>query len=158
MEVTIHQAPIVESGWKGAGFTSVDPATGEGAYTIEGGGRGGFLKFMGAIFLDPSLLRTPCGESFLKDTIDRFISSNSMVPGITLPTGATLLTAGVVAKELGGYTFFQFAKYSLRNSHYWLGNLGKLGWTALINNIFMGLAFEIGVLVGSGVSAATCKE
>jgi hypothetical protein len=113
---------------------------------------------MGAVFLDPSLLRTPCGESFLKDTIDRFISSNSMVPGITLPTGATLLTAGVVAKEIGGFTFFQFAKFTLRNSHYLLGNLGKLGWTALINNIFMGLAFEIGMLVGSGVSAATCKE
>jgi hypothetical protein len=34
MEVTIHQAPIVESGWSGTGFTSVDPNTGGGAYTI----------------------------------------------------------------------------------------------------------------------------
>jgi len=43
MEVTIHQAPIVESGWKGAGFTSVDPATGAGGYSIEGGMNGSWL-------------------------------------------------------------------------------------------------------------------
>jgi hypothetical protein len=43
MEVTIHQAPIVESGWKGAGFTSVEPATGAGGYSIEGGMNGSWL-------------------------------------------------------------------------------------------------------------------
>ena len=43
-EVTIHQSPITESGWTGAGYTAIDPATGAGAYTIEGGGNGGWLE------------------------------------------------------------------------------------------------------------------
>ncbi|MDA8456530.1 transglutaminase [Acidovorax sp. GBBC 3334] len=44
-EVTIHQAPITESGWTGAGYTAIDPATGAGAHTIEGGSKGGNLLF-----------------------------------------------------------------------------------------------------------------
>ena len=31
-EVTIHEAPITQSGWSGAGFTSIDPNTGAGAW------------------------------------------------------------------------------------------------------------------------------
>ena len=41
-EVTIHQSPITESGWTGAGFTHIDPSTGAGAYTIDGGSNGGY--------------------------------------------------------------------------------------------------------------------
>lgn len=40
-EVTIHERPITQSGWTGAGYTQIDPSTGSGAYTIEGGGNGG---------------------------------------------------------------------------------------------------------------------
>jgi len=36
-EVTIHERPIAQSGWMGAGFIQIDPSTGAGAYTIEGG-------------------------------------------------------------------------------------------------------------------------
>lgn len=42
-EVRIHQAPIFESGWSGAGFVLVDPSTGAGAYLIEGGSSGGYI-------------------------------------------------------------------------------------------------------------------
>ena len=42
-EVTIHESPIAESGWAGAGYTAIDPSTGAGAYTIEGGSNGGIL-------------------------------------------------------------------------------------------------------------------
>ena len=42
-EVTIHQSPITESGWTGAGYTAIDPATGAGAYTIDGGSNGAWL-------------------------------------------------------------------------------------------------------------------
>ncbi|WP_100084415.1 transglutaminase-like domain-containing protein [Acidovorax delafieldii] len=42
-EVTIIERPITESGWTGAGYIQIDPATGAGAYTIEGGGNGGSL-------------------------------------------------------------------------------------------------------------------
>ena len=36
-EVTVHERPITQNGWMGAGFISIDPTTGAGAYTIEGG-------------------------------------------------------------------------------------------------------------------------
>ena len=61
-EVTIHQTPIMVSGWKGAGFFSIDPQTGAGAYTIEGGSNGGSLyEFlfgagMGALLISSFLL------------------------------------------------------------------------------------------------------
>lgn len=42
-EVTIHEKPLVESGWAGAGFIIIDPSTGAGAYSIEGGSNRGFL-------------------------------------------------------------------------------------------------------------------
>lgn len=42
-EVTIHERPITVSGWSGAGYTQIDPSTGAGAYTIEGGSNGGWL-------------------------------------------------------------------------------------------------------------------
>ncbi|MDF2464329.1 MAG: transglutaminase domain protein [Ramlibacter sp.] len=41
-EVTIHEAPITQDGWKGAGFMVIDPATGAGGYLIEGGSNGDF--------------------------------------------------------------------------------------------------------------------
>ena len=49
-EVTIHESPITQSGWTGAGFTTIDPATGAGAYTIEGGSNGGILLALVYIF------------------------------------------------------------------------------------------------------------
>jgi len=49
-EVTIHERPITQSGWTGAGFVTIDPNTGAGSYTIEGvamGDFGGLLMQMG---------------------------------------------------------------------------------------------------------------
>lgn len=45
-EVTIHEKPIIVSGWKGAGFIRLDPETGAGAYTIEGGSNGGWYSLI----------------------------------------------------------------------------------------------------------------
>ena len=42
-EVTIHEKPITQSGWTGAGYTTIDPATGAGGYMIDGGLNGGVL-------------------------------------------------------------------------------------------------------------------
>ena len=48
-DVTIHEQPITESGWTGAGYTAIDPNTGAGAYTIEGGSNGAWLVFVVAL-------------------------------------------------------------------------------------------------------------
>ncbi|BFO53553.1 hypothetical protein AVXHC19_03560 [Acidovorax sacchari] len=50
-EVTIHEAPIAQSGWVGAGFTVIEEGTGAGAYTIEGGSNGGIFIFSALIML-----------------------------------------------------------------------------------------------------------
>jgi transglutaminase-like putative cysteine protease len=42
-EVTIHESPITQDGWRGAGFLLIDPATGAGGYLIEGGSNGASL-------------------------------------------------------------------------------------------------------------------
>jgi hypothetical protein len=48
-EITIHEAPITQDGWTGAGFSVIDPNTGAGGYLIEGGANGGSLIFPGMI-------------------------------------------------------------------------------------------------------------
>ncbi|OYD47750.1 hypothetical protein CBY09_23390 [Acidovorax kalamii] len=60
-EVTIHQSPITESGWTGAGYIQIAPDTGAGAYTIEGGTNGAWIPVIAitiamlAIVLGPLL-------------------------------------------------------------------------------------------------------
>ena len=43
-EVSIHEAPITQSGWTGAGYTTIDPNTGAGGYLIDGGSNGGYKE------------------------------------------------------------------------------------------------------------------
>jgi hypothetical protein len=45
-EVTIHEAPITQSGWTGAGYTTIDPQTGAGGYIIDGGSNGAWLTII----------------------------------------------------------------------------------------------------------------
>ena len=46
IEVTIHEAPITQSGWSGAGYTTIDPNTGAGGYLIDGGSNGGWYSLI----------------------------------------------------------------------------------------------------------------
>jgi hypothetical protein len=48
-EVTIHQAPITQSGWTGAGYTLIDSSTGAGGYLIESGASGGLILLAGIV-------------------------------------------------------------------------------------------------------------
>ena len=45
-EVTVHQAPITQSGWTGSGYIITDLGTGAGAYKISGGANGGWLTML----------------------------------------------------------------------------------------------------------------
>ena len=42
--VTTHTDPVTVPGWQGAGYVVLDPETGSGAWLIEGGLNGGFIK------------------------------------------------------------------------------------------------------------------
>ncbi len=59
-EVTIHQSAVSTDSWSGAGYAVIAPETGAGGYLIEGGARGGFIKFLddnaGLISLGAALL------------------------------------------------------------------------------------------------------
>jgi hypothetical protein len=45
-EVTIHERPIMQSGWTGSGYTFTDPQTGAGGYIIDGGTNGGWYSLV----------------------------------------------------------------------------------------------------------------
>lgn len=44
--VTVHEKPIMVSGWSGSGYIIEDPMTGAGAYKISGGANGGGLTLL----------------------------------------------------------------------------------------------------------------
>lgn len=53
-EVTVSQTAVTVGGWTGSGYIIVDPASGSGAYMIEGGANGGFFMLgilYGALFV-----------------------------------------------------------------------------------------------------------
>ncbi|OZG74354.1 hypothetical protein BTA51_04905 [Hahella sp. CCB-MM4] len=43
-EVTVHQSPITVNGWKGSGYSIINPQYGVGAYRISGGENGGIIN------------------------------------------------------------------------------------------------------------------
>lgn len=103
-EVMIHQSPIIENRWKGAGYTSIDPQTGAGAYMIEGGSNGGYLDDNAPAWVSASLtflmnmfgaakdeLKALAGTFFgiLLNAIDAFDVFNSECYG----TGEALIRA-----------------------------------------------------------------
>ena len=59
--VTVHEREVSVPGWTGTGYMVIDPATGNGAYMISGGGNGGWAEIAFAVFLDvmrPAILPT----------------------------------------------------------------------------------------------------
>jgi hypothetical protein len=158
-EVTIHEAPISAHGFSGSGFFVIDSETGAGGYLIEGGARGGVLGYISYVTENgPQVLLPPCGVTYLQCVIDNFIATNTAIPGLTAPTGAGLLTATIVAKEVGGMTVIQGIQLAMKNSQFLLGNLRAALIVSIINYIVLSIAYEIGILIGSAVGAAFCRR
>ena len=154
-EVTIHESPITQSGWSGAGYTTIDPATGAGGYMIDGGSNGGVL-------LLPLFMNFCAG--FWSALWTNFVSTNSMIPGLALPAGVTLLTGSFVVDALGGITFLKLA---MNWNALWALGSGAAGMglviasiIAMINFVLMSVAFEAGIFIGSAGVAAneTCRK
>ena len=152
-EVTIHESPIAESGWTGAGYAATDSTTGAGAYTIEGGANGG-------VFNMPIAL--PVCAGFWSSLWTNFVETNAVIPGLALPVGVTLLTGSFVVDALGGITFLKIAlNWSALVSAWLIGPAIIMAVTvAIINFVLMSLAFELGILIGSAAVAAsnTCRR
>lgn len=68
LEVTIHEKPITQDGWSGAGYIAIDPSTGAGGYLIEGGSNGSWIP-VEAIGLTMILIVLPLGVALMTSGI-----------------------------------------------------------------------------------------
>lgn len=152
-EVSIHQSPITQDGWGGAGFTTLDPATGAGGYLIEGGGNGGSVQIPAAM---------PLCAGFWSALWTNFVTTNAIIPGLALPTGVTLLTGSFIVDTFGGITFLKLAMNwsALVAAGVQGGAILAALLVGAINFVLMSFIFEVGILIGSaGVAAAsTCRR
>jgi len=163
-EVITHTDSISVPGWTGVGYIIIDPETGSGAYKISGGLNGGSstevgpLDFIYAVIENPGILFPECGESMYDQFIDNFVTTNTTLPGMLAPPGVTVITGGAVATAIGGLTLLQAIKLSLKNMRFLIGNLMFAIYSMLVNTLYVGLVFELGVAIGSGISAIFCRR
>jgi len=151
--VTVHEAPITANRWVGSGFVIIDPATGSGAYTIEGGSNGGAFNL-------PSDFSLCTG--FWSSLWTNFSVTNAIIPGVALPMGVTLLTGSFVVDALGGITLLKiFLNWNALVAAWAIGPAIVMAIAvSLINFILMSLVFELGILIGAAAVAAanTCRK
>ena len=86
-EVTAHEAPIASSGWVGAGFILTDPATGAGAYLLEGGANGGWY----------SLVSNAAGALMLVTMLAGKLALAGLIPAFGIAVGYFVLVLGLLA-------------------------------------------------------------
>lgn len=129
-EVTIHQQPITESGWTGAGYTAIDPATGAGAYTIEGGSNGAFTAGAQMAIL-------------LSITIALYAATIPTGGGTAFPAYLSIVFAGEFARALSLYEGDSDAL-----ACFWGGFFFAMSGIALLAGILTG-----GVLAGAAMAA-----
>ncbi|MEO6278295.1 transglutaminase domain-containing protein [Roseateles sp.] len=80
-EVTIHQAPITQDGWTGAGFTIIDPQTGAGGDLIEGGGNGAWIPLASIAFAMLAVVLGPLlGALFIGEVT--FVGALALIGGV----------------------------------------------------------------------------
>ena len=163
-EVTTHESTVSVPGWSGAGYIIIDPRNGDGAYKITGGKNGGssnepgFIDFTQAVVGQPGLLIATCKAPFLEQTIKNIVDTNNLLPYTAV--GKTLISfksTSMVASSVGGMTIITGIKFAVKGfSLRWLATVVAI--SMLINSILLSMAFEIGVVIGSAISAATCRR
>ena len=97
-EVTIHEAPITQDGWTGAGFTMTDSATGAGGYIIEGGSSGGSLLVQGGLAL-LSLITLVNGLNILQKIFQVVLVGAKVNPYVRLFVATITLIAVLVSEN-----------------------------------------------------------
>lgn len=158
-EVTVAKTNVSLSGWTGCGYIIIDPATGAGAYMISGGLNGGWF---------PIIIASGCDKSYVERVFNNFELTNVTIPGLLAPTGLGILI-GVprgVAALMGTITLLQWARMLFSGAvmegvAFTALETGVLvGATSLFSFLLTSVAFEVGVMVGSLISAAVlpCEQ
>jgi hypothetical protein len=80
-EVNIHQSPITQDGWSGAGFIVIDQATGAGAYLIEGGSNGAWIPVAAITFTMLALVLGPLLGALFVGSVG-FFGAVSLIAGV----------------------------------------------------------------------------
>jgi len=153
--VTVSKANVTYNGWTGCGYIISDTTTGAGAYMISGGASGTWVSIDNIGY---------CEKSYWDKVMNNFILTNQVIPGTFAPPGMGMLLGvpGAVAalNPLAGYTFLQWAKTLfagavLEGVTFTALETGVLvAATSLISLILVSLVWEIGLLIGSLISAA----
>lgn len=158
LDVYVHEKPVEYFGWIGSGYVMLDKESGAGAYKISSGENGGLLSFAKAVVQEPGIMFPRCKGSFVEQTINNFIDTNAAIWGITAPVGVTIVTAKATADAVGGVTMIQALKLSIKNPFFLAGNFRMALIVSFLNFVFISLAYELGVLIGSAISAAACRK
>ena len=102
-EITIHEAPITQDGWTGAGFSVIDPNTGADGYLIEGGSNGAWL-YLTASFASAGAYLDAIGATINWSAVSNWvglflavISFSMIIPALgILLLGGAIIFAGVI--------------------------------------------------------------
>jgi hypothetical protein len=133
-EVGIHQKPITQSGWAGAGIIFTDPNTGAGGYVIEGGSNGAALIAVGLLFFALAAATFPLGAA-------GGIVAPIVMAEIALGVGYILMGVGVIT-----------GKQDLVNNGACVAIAGAIGLAAalqLVGAAFALIAGVAAILVGA---------
>jgi RHS repeat-associated protein len=115
-------------------------------------------------FVDPLGLK--CKKGFWERAWENFVMTNEVIPGILSPPLLGTLTAGKMAEALGSTTMLRWALGGFRGAT--MSGAAFTGLetgtvaagTALLNYAYVALAWEVGVGIGSMISATImpCEE
>ncbi len=113
----------------------------------------------GYVLNNPVNFIDPYGMEYWSNVWNNFVTTNTSVPGLLAPTGAGIITAGHTAEVLGTTTLGSwvgsgFSGATLSGATFTSLETGVLvGGTAITNFALTGITWEVGVGIGSLVSA-----
>ncbi len=154
--VVVAKANVTYNGWTGCGYIISDPITGAGAYMISGGANGTWVSIDNIGY---------CEKSYWDKVMNNFILTNEVIPGTFAPPGMGMLLgvprALAALNPLAGITLFQWLRIGFAGAvlegvtFTALETAVLVAATSLISFILVSLVWELGLFIGSLISAAT---
>jgi hypothetical protein len=157
-EVSIHQSPITQDGWSGAGFIVIDQATGAGAYLIEGGSNGGFKPTSGDEKESALLM-----YGFLMDALGAFAAA--AIGGLSVlfkEAFGYIQNIIDIAKDCSGvdFIFLTYVATVMAAALFLVGSLFTALAVPLLASILIGalLSLLVGLIFSSVFIPVVCKK